>query len=66
MEDDKGVEHDGRQMCCRYSSDHQAVNCNAARMRYTDDYLSITQCAAGNSPDSQFVESTVREYCTLV
>ena len=31
-------------MCCRYVSDHKPINCNAARTRYTKDYLSITQC----------------------
>jgi hypothetical protein len=41
--DDKGFEHDDRQACCRYVSDHTAIDCNAARMRYTKDYLSITQ-----------------------
>ena len=44
MQDDKGFEHDDRQACCRYVSDHRPINCNAARMRYTTDYLSITQC----------------------
>ena len=44
VQDDKGFEHDDRQACCRYVSDHRPINCNAARMRYTHDYLLITQC----------------------
>ena len=44
VQDDKGFEHDDRQACCRYVSDHRPINCNAARMRYTSDYISITQC----------------------
>ena len=42
--DDKGFEHDDRQACCRYTSTHNPINCNAARNKYTEDYLSITQC----------------------
>ena len=46
--DDKGFDHDNRMACCRYVSDHRAINCNAARMRYTQDYLAITQCGYDN------------------
>jgi hypothetical protein len=62
IDTDKGYEHDGRKMCCRYNSDHTAVNCNAARMRYTTEYLSITQCAAGNTAESQYTDGT---YCSF-
>ena len=48
VQDDQGFEHDDRQACCRYVSDHRPINCNAARMRYTQDYLSITQCGYDN------------------
>ena len=41
---DFGYKHGQRRMCCRYVSDHKPINCNAARVRYTSDYLSITQC----------------------
>ena len=44
VQDDQGFDHKDRQACCRYVSDHQPINCNAARMRYTQDYLMITQC----------------------
>jgi hypothetical protein len=62
VEDDKGYEHDSRKMCCRYTSDHVAINCNAARMKYTEQYLAITQCSAGNNPDSSYTDSTCK--CT--
>ena len=62
IEDDKGYEHEGRQMCCRYTSDHQPINCNAARMRYTQDYLTITQCEAGNTAESQYTDGTYCNY----
>ena len=28
---DLGYEHDARRSCCRYTSDHNAINCDAAR-----------------------------------
>ena len=31
VQDDQGFEHDDRQACCRYVSDHRPINCNAAR-----------------------------------
>jgi hypothetical protein len=44
VQDDHGYDHDDRQACCRYTSTHIPIDCNAARNRYTLDYLSNTQC----------------------
>jgi hypothetical protein len=45
---DLGYEHDARRSCCRYTSDHNPINCDAARKRYTKDYLVINECATDN------------------
>ena len=36
---DGGWSEQSDRACCRYETDHRAINCNAARMRYIHDYL---------------------------
>ena len=36
---DDAFDHDERLACCRYVSDHQPINCNAARSKFTSNLL---------------------------
>lgn len=36
--------------CCRYKSQHNAINCDAARRKYTSDYLVINECQTDGCP----------------
>jgi hypothetical protein len=37
--DDGGWSEQSDRACCRYESDHRAINCHAARTRYLHDYM---------------------------
>ena len=40
---------DDNHACCRYVSDHKPINCNAARQRYTSDYLDVQLANNGHT-----------------
>ena len=40
---------DDNHACCRYVSDHKPINCNAARQRYTSDYLDVQLANSGHT-----------------